>query len=448
MASRERQRLRQFRSVQKKTAAKSAQPQTNLSSAESSEPLLISFGVPTLDVFSTEFSRLSTKDNNALPLERRLPVELWLKIFRLAIGSDEDEFSLDISTYNAKLCDKGEASAVHSLSQEAQILKHRTSIVRVCKYWYSIGTQALWSHLRLVIPRTGSKESTISLLKSLREAPQIASYVFRLTIIVIPRKEPIWLPTNVAAIIEQLPNLEILDFPLFLGASSIPLKQSINILRLYGPQLLQLPREDRLSQNIRIMVLRLNDVVSLEIQKIELPRLESLDIKAMGGDRDLARAIPRLWTLPSLRILSITSTTTVEWVRCLNEWGGRLEKLQLRVERSVWDHGEQEVQLPLLKIFYFSADCPTSIERNIKAPKLKRLGIFDIGNRTLSCSERITSALDNYSTISELCLVATGVHCVTCCVTNPELEEWRGRGIQVEMRKAPIPSCMCGRRPL
>jgi hypothetical protein len=213
--SRERERKRQYLLAVKKSKAKD----NSLPNKEPSAPAAIN--VPALDVFEIKLSQLNLSDGgnsdaNRIQTDMRLPVELWKDIFAMASTiPGKDEFSTQSSAYISMACDGTDSEAVPSFSEQTQLIKTRLNIVQVCKYWYSIGIQSLWSHLRLFIHRGMSLKTCVELQKTLQTRPQLGSFVTRLTILAFAYRNLGWVSESVKQILKCTPNLRTLDCPPF-----------------------------------------------------------------------------------------------------------------------------------------------------------------------------------------------------------------------------------------
>jgi hypothetical protein len=124
------------------------------------------------------------------------------------------------------------------------------------------------------------------------------------------------------------------------------------------------------------------------------------------------------------------------WSECLRSWAGCLKKLQLNTQESRWERSRSPVNLPELTTLYFTIHSAMVFEGTLTAPKLNRLGFYDIGHLVAPYRFRINQALDAYSTVQQLSLVASdGRELVSPeRISAVDLENWKKRGIRVETR--------------
>jgi hypothetical protein len=401
--------------------------------------------LPALEVFDFRLTKEAlfdalnqgASDSSQTSVERRLPVEIWRHIFAFAtLIAGKDEFTTQSASYNPMICDKANTITSPSPEEQSHIIKARFNIVRVCKYWYFIGIQSLWSHLRLVVHRSSSRRIPVALIESLQRAPLIASYVIRFTVVTIANRNPGWLSGDVMKILSCLPNLKIMDCPFLDNLESDPLDYDAIALQLYGSQIILASEPHRFYHNTRVMNIYLNNVYWNEVQPIELPRLESLNIRGINHSSLLARNISANWKLPSLQMLSISGSPTVCWVDCLDVWGNKLRKVQVNTATSYYEPYAATANTPELTELHVSFKALKIFQGRLRAPKLLRLAVFDIGSIDGDCGPKINGVIETCPTIQQLCLVPTQ-HRATIppeAIGPVDLAGWQKRGIVVESR--------------
>jgi hypothetical protein len=436
--SRERERMRKYHASKKKAGNDKNQTAPDLSIPTSSS-------FPGLDVFDFRLTQLALFDtlnqeasnSSQISVERRLPVEIWRHIFALAtLIAGKDEFSTQSASYNPMFCDKVDTITSPSPEEQSQIIKTRFNIVRVCKYWYFIGVQSLWSHLRLVIHRSSSRETSITLLESLQKAPVVASYVIRFTVVTITNRNPSWLSEDVRGILSRLPKLKIMDCPILDNRWPDPLDYDVIALQSYGSRAILAAETHKFYHNTRVMNIYLNNVGWDKVHSIELPRLESLNVRGIQHGRLLARHIANSWILPSLQILSISGAPTADWIDCLNGWGKTLQKVQVNIAINYHENSPATAYTPELTELHVSFNALNIFQGRLKAPKLHRLAVFNIGSTIGNCGARINGVINACPAIQQLCLVPTqGQATIPSEAIAPvDLASWQERGILVEFR--------------
>lgn len=110
------------------------------------------------------------------------PVEIWQAIFESTASSDQEmEEEIRIRA-NWFFSDETEHLIGDPTAAESHLaFNTRFNIIFVCKSWYSMGIQALWSHLKLKEIDYWDRASTV--YHTLQSNPALGSYVTRLTII-------------------------------------------------------------------------------------------------------------------------------------------------------------------------------------------------------------------------------------------------------------------------
>lgn len=92
---------------------------------------------------------------------------------------------------------------------------------------------------------------------------------------------------------------------------------------------------------------------------------------------------------------------------------------------------------PELSTLHLSTYTPHTFSRSIiRAPNLMRFGLIDSAGTTGPCGAVITRILDAYPSVQELCLITLSAKepIEAFGIMASELDIWRRRGIEIEIR--------------
>lgn len=372
--------------------------------------------------------KTSRTRTEARATKNQLPVELWKEIFILATFiPGKDEFSVEGSAYNVMLCDGPTDNPLAPTKEEIRKAVHtRLQIVKVCKYWYSIGMPLLWSHL--IVDLSDYVRSIECIYVKVYSDSRLASSVRRLDANARSRNNHAFY-RDIDDILSRLPSLKIISCPLPLALSRVYCAPEVVIL---GPK-------ESLMTNLSIVgtdfwrnarVMHINceyDYIRKHpLGAVTFPRLEDLSITDKLNE--MARYIMGYWHAPSLHTLSIECYGDIPWSSFLSRCSKSLEKLQLRVITS---RLQPAVILPRLRVLY--GDASLQLRRKvINAPQISCVGIYGgpwpIGEWLI--------IPEIYPTVTEVVIHGPPTLRMEPLVTRlrPYFEAWESKGIQIQIR--------------
>lgn len=353
--------------------------------------------------------------NSALQDEttNKLPVELWREIFAhtTAVAS-KDEWTVEGSAHNLMICDDYPVSAALTREETLNTIKMRLNIVKVCKSWYAMGIQTLWSHL----PLKASDTVFLQLDEILNKHPDLGRFVIRLSISSSSRHKSvdIVLLHNLIrnSILPRFPSLRIISCPLAFGLGVYPFQPDVVLLQ-QPPVLEHSLIHSNLSltggshfwhitRTLHINLAHLSSPIDY-CQDIDFPRLENLRIAVFTDI--LTEYVTRRWKTPKLRELSVNSRGHTEnaWISFIEKCQ-QMEKLDICIGTGF--NISRTIHMPELLALYTTANFTTSWASVIKAPKLYRLGIRNLTGSAQSQAffELSNSIFTHYPDIKVLCI--------------------------------------------
>lgn len=306
----------------------------------------------------------------------KVPVEIWRAIFELVPSiSSQSELSLEGESYVFVNSDSRRDFNVTTFEEEAHAARERLTIVQVCKHWFDIGIQALWSHIRIVADFSVYR-SVAGIEEAIQRAPTLAKFIVRLTI--VPRSTS----NGQGLILPRIENImsQASSFKIFFGPAEYAtwmIHEPIHVLIMRG--YLRLDQsckfiEEGTFQNVCVLGIYLwfgmDDNTTWK--PVHFPRLYSLQMHA--NDPLTANYITRYWKMPQLRILSILSVGAADWLPFMEKNGSELRTLEISILNGPdW---AREVHFPKLAELHISAK--RLVNRRILAPNLEQLCIFSI----------------------------------------------------------------------
>jgi hypothetical protein len=327
--------------------------------------------------------------------------------------------------------------------EDSTIIRSRLSIIKVCRYWYKIGIQVLWSHIRIRLDNNASK-SVSGIKSAIKRNKPLANFVIRLAI-QAPGREILnqLLVSDIRTLIRDFSSLKILICPRECALGSV--KDSLDIALLHISRSLDtsqvLAIRAALLRNIRVLSIDLSGRLTsdAEWKPVLFPHLECMHIQV--DNCVTSNVIAQYWETPQIQILSISSNVTPPWLDFLNRWSSKLRILELILQDTTWPRG---VTLPVLKEILFSAKYNTAWI--INAPILERYGLFDINaDRHSSVRDSLLYTVDHVQarlpSFRRLRLIGLpGVPFVfpdePMGLTSEDIESWKGRGVEVEMQSS------------
>lgn len=335
-------------------------------------------------------------------------MEIWQQIFWEASHIDhKNEFTTKPRLHNRILWDPEYDDCDGRMDAEdlQYTLETRRHIVLVCKTWYTMGIEILYSHLR--IPYTmicddltfyGLLTDTCGLLrytKRLVLEPCSPNVLSSISVGEAARRSA-WICTSLPRLlILEAPGTVLPLFPLQSLPSSLEvaiLKNNRDYYYNYIPRNLSVsPRPLPIPWcGVRVLDVHTED---LKLCKLDHPQavifdsLEELLIRETTNRSDpedkVVRFIVDNWLAPRLRGLMIIDTDGRLWIKflhrhaatlrtlCLNQWG---------IAKSSWSEdkdGPEIVELPALKALYidFWDRVPRFIVNGVE-----RVAVYDIGD--------------------------------------------------------------------
>jgi hypothetical protein len=311
----------------------------------------------------------------------RVPVEVWRNIFEFVTPVPRKyELTTDDAAYVMANAASRAETGIPSSKEAANIANSRFSIIRVCKYWYAIEIQALWSHLRIDLCA-----EPIRKIKGIQEAiscnATIASYVIRMTLEESRTKPPVAsevLDRPLQMLTSQLPSLQIFVCPCKYARGMAKSSVDIVVLKrdMHPKTFRNVLEQTSYIPNTRMLSIQFqrHNTEILYWNRMLLSRLESLHLQIYS--RQMINNLTRAWEIPNIRILSIKSDSVIDILDFIEKWGINIEILELSIDRFEWP---RPIQLPKLKELRVSEGIWTSY--HITAPKLERFCLlsFSLG---------------------------------------------------------------------
>jgi hypothetical protein len=314
----------------------------------------------------------------------KVPVELWREIFAFVTSVPRKyEFTRDGAAYVMANEASRTETGIPNHEEVAKAIKLRLRIIQVCKHWYSIGIQALWSHLRINSTSAEAIGALLGIRSAIDHDPTLASFVLRLTI-VRPRTSMILADPGVFnrhlnELTGRLPSLHtyICPWEYALGMAK-PLLDIVVWEQAMHPEVYNKYSEQlAYIQNMRVLSISFqhSDQVVQDWNSLHFPRLESLRLRT--DTISVTDVLTRSWNIPNLQILSIRSSRPAPWLEFIEKWGGILRTLELsfRTRTINWS---RIIQLPALRELL--VDGRLCRLYKIVAPKLERFCIFRINS--------------------------------------------------------------------
>jgi hypothetical protein len=393
---------------------------------------------------------LSVPQDRALS---KVPVELWREIFTFVTSIPHKyEFTRNGAAYVLANDASRTETGIPNRQEIEKIIKSRLLIIQVCKHWYLIGIQALWSHLRINI-KAEAVRTLVGIQSAINNDPTLASFVLRLTI-AIPQSstilaDPGQFNTLLRELTDRLPSLHTYICPseYALGMA----KPSLDIVvwgKTIHPEVYNKYFEQiSYIQNTRALSIAFvytNDILP-DWNSLHFPRLESLRLRVHAIS--LIDSLTRNWYIPNIQILSIKSSRTTPWLDFIEKWGKTLRTLELLIRVSDWS---RIIQLPALTELL--VDGRFCVLYKIVAPKLGRFCIVWIDGSKRTVREDVITIVNHarrsFPTLNRLRLrglegypyedepFIAPVEPPRYGLTGHDLDEWREAGIQVDVRSS------------
>jgi hypothetical protein len=359
----------------------------------------------------------------------RFPVEVWRDIFEFVTTVPRKyEFTMDGAAYVMTNEASRAEAGIPTSEKEYEITKSRFSIIRVCKHWYAIGIQALWSHLRIDVC-TEPIRAIEGIQEAINRDTAIASYVIRITLEESRRKPPIK-PAVIDGLLQsltsQLPSLQIFVCPGIYGCGMA--KSSLDIVvwkhHIYSMVLRQILQQTTNMKDTRVLsiVILTDGEHYFTGNAVLFPRLESLSLKVLS--RYTVDDLTQSWKIPNLKILSVKGLYPINWLDLIEKWGANIDVLEFQNHSSEWP---RSIQLPKLKELHIYEGI--SMPYRIAAPKIERICL----NFVVSLSPRqdkIVKAVDrartSFPTLRRLQFRDPGMGSVIIdySLTGPDIHSW------------------------
>jgi hypothetical protein len=306
----------------------------------------------------------------------RVPAELWLKIFESMTPVPSNyQFDLERAACTLANEDYRLEHKYLTILEETQAIQYRLAVVQVCRYWYEVGIQALWSHLSLRIT-----ERILEILSGIRHAierrPALAASVIQVSLQNehLTLRNQKFISSHLEKIIPQLNSLKIIICPQVYGRYMA--RPSLDVVVLH---------QDFVTDNKLAMTDIRNYFTTVRVLDVDLsmrcparadssgdvlfPRLERLAISS--SIQNTIKCISSQWQIPRLQKLSICSHLSLEWINFIERCGSTLQVLRFAGKYHILN-----VRIPALKELHVS-DCNFNSWR-ITAPRLERFDMFDI----------------------------------------------------------------------
>ena len=324
---------------------------------------------------------------------RNLPIETWQEIFWLASQiEDTDEFITDAGSYNRNIWDGRNVLNAEMASWDlGDALQMRRDITLVCKAWYAMGIEILYSHIRISSYLWGHSAA----LQRLVDNPRL-SHAKRVTIQPYPHRE--YYVTWRASLWASLPRLQILDAPgglflpfpdqgrpstltvaIFRGQRNMPFELAAAPLPpypLHGPWC-----------NIRILKIDLHSVnlytepLRYGFGMTNFASVEELYLNE-GHRRDEVmptvgvESICGLLRFPKLHTLSICNFDWHDWWGFLEAHSQTLKTLSLTIYGKPYSPFRKKIEFPALGDFYLNC---YEINHTMIAGNVTRVGWHGVG---------------------------------------------------------------------
>jgi hypothetical protein len=367
----------------------------------------------------------------------KVPVEVWLDIFELVTSVPRKyEFTMDGAAYvMANKASRAE-TGIPTSEEAAEITRSRLPIVLVCKNWYAIGIQALWSHLRIDVC-TEPIRAIERIQEAINRDATIASYVIRITLEESRSKRA---PAGVLdgplqRLTSQLPSLQIVVCPGIYACGME--KSSIDIVVwkqiIYPPVFRRILEQTTYMQNTRVLsiVLVIDNQLYLTRNTVLFPRLESLSL-SVYHDHTIA-GLTRSWEIPNLKILSVQGLPAIDWLDLIEKWSANIDVLELPSHNSEWP---RSIQLPKLKELHIREG--PSMPYRIAAPKIERLCLNFDGNyppKRDDIIKAVDRARTSFPTLLRLRFrgQGTGSVIIDYSLTSRDIRSWKEEGLGVDV---------------
>jgi hypothetical protein len=417
--------------------------------AESNERLRSSLLAPSPIFLSVPGGRITSQ----IEMETscvHLPTELWLQILQLAAKHPtKDEFADQAGSYEWFPCDSSTIFMLMERREESMLLKTRLTLAFVCKTWRPIGIELLWSHVRIILNK--SSNTLEDILDILQAKPYLGKLVKRLCI----RAQTA--PYNGRRERHNSNYSKICNLLNYLPPAPYAIPKGLTrpaVARVYRATCKTLPATSvNRSENHGHVLHAWYHIrmLSIDPPNIWFPygsimsflHLETLYITLRTSDS--AICVARMWSMPSLRFLSILGRDELDCSLLLRSTSATLEYLQLNMricQSNLWPN---RTELPKLTSLYISLVHGSNSGNSaitalglIKAPDLRRLGIYEITLGNTPSSElvkHINAAIKVYPSLEEISLEGRmELICTHGGIAIPNIESWCEKGIQVKVR--------------
>jgi hypothetical protein len=331
-------------------------------------------------------------------------------------------------------------TGIPTSNEAAEITRTYFSIIRVCKRWYAMGIQALWSHLWINVCKNPIRAIN-GIQSAINRDKTLASYVIRLTLERTrrPAKGSFFIRA-LRTLTPRLPSLQIFICPGIYASGMAKLSLDIVVhtyptpLKVYG-EALRTPY----IQNTRVLFISFQFENKAQSYRtpVLFPRLESLHLQT-SCQRTINYFI-RNWEIPNLRILSIESTSAIHWLKFIEKWSA-IDILELSSKKSEWPRA---IQLPNLKELRVSESLWTSYR--IAAPRLEQICLLSFEVRFLPDRDSVIEAIDHarasFPALRRLQFrglerLTSAVHAFDYSLTSSDISTWKEAGFEVDV---PLP---------
>lgn len=271
-----------------------------------------------------------------------LPVELWRHIFSFSTTiPGKDEFSHDVRAFGSMPHNREDILATLTPEELSFILKTRHTIVRVCRRWYAIGIEALWSHLRVEGRSWRSQLEVIH--QAVETNPYLAPFVIRLTAEVelgsFRLRPEDTTNSSVTHILSKFKNLRIFNsawgdiagqFPPSVELATLGSAPQGNhgFFNLNPDVISRLCTLKSLTLDCRTVTFTLPPS---SLAAIVFPNLTTLRIETSHDT--FCSHITDMWYFPVLQTLSLIGTGARYWMNLVQRCRNTIEQLELQV----WD---------------------------------------------------------------------------------------------------------------
>lgn len=357
----------------------------------------------------------------------KLPVELWHTIFILSASiPGKDEFSLDPRAHGLLTYNTADISALLTKEEEEDLIQMRLSIAKVCKYWYSIGIQHLWSHLRIIGDQSESRIRQIC--DTISSKPLLASYVVRLTVSA-PTRYNRNLANYLSQLAAQLSTLKILICPIWMHDTLCPVQTDIVIFT--DSNEIYIGSHAPRWANARAAMLSepLKRIYDVDLASVAFPRLQSLRVASAGNS--VLQILFNSSIFPILRSLSISSSSGIYWGGYLERLGATLQELELdaSLDPSI------AVNLPRVERLYVSHNRMYAF-LVIQAPNIRHMGVFNVAIMDGATMRQLNRILALFPKVEELQILGIRGQPIVWPdgISMSEVDAWIARGIRVDIQ--------------